>query len=83
MKGKRTHDPNSSQVLDSLIPHRDVLCVHELHSKVVRLHQINVIHDLIKEILALGFTLQRRNTKKTRNLDCKTSGLSNHQFVYK
>lgn len=49
-----------------------MLCVHELHSKVVRLDQIDVIHDLVKEILAFGFTLQGRDTKRTRNLDCKT-----------
>lgn len=41
-----------------------MLCVHELHSKVVRLNQINVIHDLIEEVLAFGFTLQGEGTQR-------------------
>lgn len=63
------HRHRTQQFARCLFSHRDVLCVHELHSKVVRLHQINVIHDLIEEVLAFGFTLQGRDTKRTKNLD--------------
>lgn len=60
--------------------HRDVLCVHELHSKVVGLHQINMVHDLIEEILAFGFTLQQRERNRTGNVDWT---FLIHQVVYK
>lgn len=64
-RGERSHNHRHSlQFARCLFSHRDVLRVHELHSKVVRLHQINVIHDLIEEVLTFGFTLQRRDKKK-------------------
>lgn len=63
------HRHRRQQFARCLFSHRDVLCVHELHSKVVRLHQINVIHDLIEEVLAFGFTLQGRDTQRTKILD--------------
>lgn len=46
-----------------MVAHRDLVCVHVLQSKVVGLHQIYVIHDLVKKVLAFTLALQKKNKK--------------------
>lgn len=43
------------------VTHWDLLRVHELQAEIVRLHQVNVIHNLVKEVLTFAFTLERKS----------------------
>lgn len=47
----------------SLSTHRNLIGVHELQSEIIRLDQIDVIHDLIKKVLAFGFALRGKKKK--------------------
>lgn len=47
----------------SSFTHRNLIGVHELQPEIIGLDQIDVVHDLIKKVLAFGFALRENKYK--------------------
>lgn len=58
-----THAVTRTHTRSLSATHRNLLWVHELQAKVISLHQIQMIHNLIKQILSPGVFLKHTHLK--------------------